>query len=68
MKKARIINGTAWAVIGVALIILVCYCWKKQGCGWDSLTMAIVQYASFSTCFWWCFDNHIKEHYQNTKL
>lgn len=67
MKKSRVINAAIWAVIGTALIVLVCYYWKQQGCGWDSLAAAIIQYSAFTACFWGCFDNHIREHYQNNQ-
>ena len=65
MKKARIINGTAWAVIGVALVVMVCYYWHQMGCGWESLAAAIFQYSAFAACFGFCGDQWIKEHYQN---
>ena len=32
MKKRNIFR-TAWAMISLALISLVCYWWHKQGCG-----------------------------------
>ena len=40
MKKRNIFR-TAWAVVSLALIALVCYWWKQQGCGVWSLVAAV---------------------------
>ena len=47
MKK-RTIFRTAWAVISLSLIALVCYWWHKQGCGVWSLVAAISFYGILS--------------------
>ena len=47
MKK-RTIFRTAWAVVSLALIALVCYWWQQQGCGVWSLVAAISFYGALS--------------------
>ena len=47
MKKRNIFR-TAWAVVSLALIALVCYWWHKQGCGVWSLVAAISFYGVLS--------------------
>lgn len=66
-RVARWNNAAFWMMVGVSIICLVCYYWKKQGCGWDSLTAAIIQYGAFTACFWALVDNRIKENNQNNQ-
>ena len=47
MKK-RTIFRTAWAVVSLALIALVCYEWHRQGCGVWSLVAAVSFYGVLS--------------------
>ena len=47
MKK-KIIFRTVWAVVSLALIALLCYWWKKQGCGVWSLVAAVSFYSVLS--------------------
>ena len=47
MKKRNIFR-TAWAVVSLALIALVCVEWHKQGCGVWSLVAAISFYGVLS--------------------
>ena len=47
MKKKTIFR-TAWAVVSLALIALVCYWWHQQGCGVWSLVAAISFYGVLS--------------------
>lgn len=63
MKKARIINAAIFSTIGVALTALVCFEWKKQGCGWDSIWVAIMQYGLLTLGFWYLVDSEIKKRY-----
>ena len=47
MKK-RAIFRTAWAVVSLSLIALVCYWWHKQGCSIWSLIAALSFYGFLS--------------------
>ena len=47
MKK-RTIFRTAWAVVSLSLIALVCYWWHMQGCGVLSLVAAVSFYGVLS--------------------
>ena len=47
MKKKTIFR-TAWAVVSLALIALVCVEWHKQGCGVWSLIAAVSFYGFLS--------------------
>ena len=48
MKKRNIFR-TAWAVVSLSLIALVCYWWKQQGCGVWSLVAAVSFYGVLSS-------------------
>lgn len=48
MKKKNIFR-TAWAVVSLALIALVCVWWHRQGCGVWSLVAAISFYGVLLT-------------------
>ena len=60
MKKKTIFR-TAWAVVSLALIALVCYWWHKQGCGVWSLVAAISFYGILSAGLMIAVDDMIKE-------
>lgn len=47
MKKKNIFR-TAWAVVSLALIALVCVWWHRQGCGVWSLIAAVSFYGALS--------------------
>lgn len=44
MKAKRIINLVVWLVVAVALVVVVCLEWHRQGCGWWSFVAASVVY------------------------
>ena len=48
MKK-RTIFRTAWAVVSLSLIALVCVWWHRQGCGVWSLVAAVSFYSILSS-------------------
>ena len=60
MKK-RTIFRTVWAMISLALICLVCYWWKQQGCGVWSLVAAISFYGVLSAGLMIAVEDMIKE-------
>ena len=60
MKK-KIIFRTAWAVVSLSLIALVCYWWHKQGCGVWSLVEAVSFYGVLSAGLMVAVDDMIKE-------
>ena len=60
MKKRNIFR-TAWAVVSLALIALVCYWWHKQGCGVWSLVAAVSFYGVLSAGLMVAVDDMIKE-------
>ena len=68
MKTARLINAAIWAAIGIALTTYVCIEWHRQGCGWNSLWAAIAFYGGFCLCSTVVVGEHIKEHYQKSKM
>ena len=47
MKKRNIFR-TAWAVVSLVLIALVCFEWYRQGCGVWSLVAAVSFYGVLS--------------------
>ena len=60
MKK-RTIFRTAWAVVSLVLIALVCVEWHQQGCGVWSLVAAISFYGVLSAGLMVAVDDMIKE-------
>ena len=60
MKKRNIFR-TAWAVVSLALIALVCYWWHIQGCGVWSLIAAISFYGILSAGLLIAVEDVIKE-------
>ena len=60
MKKRNIFR-TAWAVVSLALIALVCYWWKQQGCGVWSLVAAVSFYGVLSAGLMIAVEDVIKE-------
>ena len=63
MKAKRIINGAFWAIIAVALSVIVCLEWHNNGCDRTALLVAIIFYTVISAGFAYIVDQTIKEHY-----
>lgn len=61
MKAKRIINLVVWLVVAVALVIGVCVEWHRQGCGWQSLVMAVSFYGVLSAGLWYAVDAMIRD-------
>lgn len=61
MKAKRIINMVVWAVIAVSLVVGVCVAWHRQGCGWQSLVLAISFYGVLSAGLWYAVDDMIRD-------
>lgn len=61
MKRARIINAIAWAVIAVAICIAVVIEWHQQGCKVKSLAIACTMYTAMAAGMGATIDITIKE-------
>ena len=61
MKAKRIINMVVWLVVAVALVVGVCVAWHSQGCGWQSLVLAISFYGVLSAGLWYAVDEMIRD-------
>lgn len=61
MKTARIINAAVWVAGGVMATSMVCFNWETQGCWWQSIAVAVVEYTSMFAIFGVLIDKSIKE-------
>ena len=61
MKTKRIINIVCWAIVAITLIGYVCAEWHRQGCGWQSMTMAALWYGILTSGMCYLVDNAIRE-------
>jgi hypothetical protein len=61
MKRARIINAIAWAIIAITLCVWVAIEWHNQGCEAKSLVIACVTYTAMATGIGGTIDQTIKE-------
>lgn len=61
MKKARIINMSAWAIVDIAICIGVCIQWHAQGCEASSLWLAVANYTAMIAGVGFTIDQTIKE-------
>ena len=64
MKAKRIINMVVWLVVAVALVVYVCLECHRQGCGWQSLVLAISFYGVLSAGLWYAVDEMIRDRYR----
>jgi len=64
MKTARIINGLFFSLLTMGLTALVCYEWKRMGCEWNSLALAIGFYGSCLCGVWYVIDKTIIESHE----
>lgn len=61
MKRARIINAIAWAIIAVTICIAVVIEWHHHGCEVKSLAIACTMYTAMATGMGATIDQTIKE-------
>ena len=61
MKRARIINAIAWAIIAVTICIAVVIEWHHKGCEVKSLVIACAIYTAMATGIGATIDQTIKE-------
>lgn len=64
MKRARIINAIAWAIIAVTICIAVVIEWHHQGCEVKSLAIACAMYTAMAAGIGATIDQTIKEKQQ----
>lgn len=64
MKRARIINAIAWAIIAVAICIAVVIEWHQQGCEVKSLAIACAMYTAMAAAVGGTIDATLKERYE----
>ena len=60
MKRVRIGWAILCAVIDIALVVLVCMEWSKNGSPWWILCVAGVVYTIGAICGWAWFDDILK--------
>ena len=60
MKRVRIGWAILCAVIDIALVVLVCMEWSKNGSPWWILVLAGVVYTIGAICGWAWFDDILK--------
>lgn len=59
-KRFRIVNGSVWVLLLVALVAGVVVEWYRQGCGVGSMVAAIVLYVGLCVGFWFMVDQAIQ--------
>lgn len=64
MKRARIINAIAWAVIAITLCVWVAIEWHNQGCPVKSLVIGCAMYTAMAAGIGATIDQTIKEREQ----
>ena len=57
MKRVRIGWAIVCAAIDIALVVLVCMEWSKNGSPWWSLILAGVYYTIGAIAVWWTIDD-----------
>lgn len=61
MKRARIINAIAWAIIAATICIAVVIEWHQQGCEVKSLAIACAIYTAMAAGIGATIDQTLKE-------
>lgn len=61
VRRARILNAIAWALVAIVVVSMVVVQWYNNGCETKSLVIASIWYTAMVTTFALLVDHNIKE-------